>query len=98
MESRRDVLAQFRGLRLYYCEDFEYYDEHDTEIRHYCDSTIDRYVGSAGIEDDGVIEACWSRLYEICMSAKLLHREQRYSVMVLQYVEGEYPRRFVEHF
>jgi SAM-dependent methyltransferase len=98
MESPAQARSLFHGLDVVYQADHTLTPETDSEIEHYCLSTIDRACNQAGIEQRDVRQAMLGRLKTIKNATNRLREHQRYSVLVLRLDRRTYPSRFVELF
>jgi 2-polyprenyl-3-methyl-5-hydroxy-6-metoxy-1,4-benzoquinol methylase len=91
-------------MQLYHGFDVEYEDRLDSiaetedEIKHYCESTINRACQNLNITDNFSYMLLYERLQEIKHICNKLREYQKYSVLVLKYNRGHYPNRYVEIF
>jgi SAM-dependent methyltransferase len=68
------------------------------QMKKYTFDTISNCCKLRRIESEEVFNALYSRLYAIKNVSNELHKHQRYSVLVLRYLESVYPNRFIELF
>ncbi len=68
------------------------------QMEKYTYDSVQRTCELRGITDDSVKKAMYDRLYEIKDVSNELHRYQAYSVLVLRYLNGVYPNKFLELF
>lgn len=68
------------------------------QMEKYTQDSIKRACELRGITDPDVIDYMYKRLYEIKYISNELHQYQAYSVMVLRYLKGVYPNKFLELF
>lgn len=68
------------------------------QMEKYTSDSIRRACEIRSISDKRVIKAMYDRLYEIKNVSNELHKYQAYSVLVLRYLNGVYPNKFLELF
>ncbi|CCO44994.1 conserved hypothetical protein [Vibrio nigripulchritudo SOn1] len=94
----KDVMNIYEGLRVEYEDRLDIIQESESELEHYCRSTIDRFKNNSNSSNIEVEEACFDRLMSIRVMSNILREYQKYSVLVLGYESEEYPSRYVELF
>lgn len=72
--------------------------ETEGQIRKYVEDSIERACEIRGITNQTIKSRMYDRLYEIKYVSNELHRYQRYSVLVLRYLDCVYPNKFLELF
>lgn len=98
MNTFKQETQMYKGLRLIYREKMDIEPETDAEIQHYCESTINRIKLIANVNDITVLDAMYARLYKVKIATNILRGPLKCAVLIYQYVEGEYPNRYVELF
>ncbi len=68
------------------------------QMEKYTRDSINRASELRGITDPVILDHMYNRLYEIKYVSNELHKYQAYSVMVLRYLKGIYPNKFMELF
>jgi len=72
--------------------------ETEDQMKKYTLDTITNCCKLRGIESEEVFDTLYSRLYSIKNISNELHRYQKYSVLVLRYLQSVYPNKFIELF
>lgn len=68
------------------------------QMEKYTYDSIQRACELRDVTDNAVKKAMYDRLYEIKYVSNELHRYQAYSILVLRYLKGVYPNKFLELF
>jgi 2-polyprenyl-3-methyl-5-hydroxy-6-metoxy-1,4-benzoquinol methylase len=97
-ESYKEVMEIYSGLEIVYEDRCQIFEETAPELKHYCDSTIERACEIRGITNSTVKQAMYDRLMEIKNMSNELRPYQMYSVLVLRYRSQIYPKRYTEIF
>lgn len=97
-ESYAEVFEPYAGLTVRYEQHITPRQETEAELRHYCDSTVQRFAEDAGVDAPDVLEVAHGRLLAIKRMSNDLRPYQRYAVLVLGFDRAQYPRRYVELF
>lgn len=97
-ESYKDILGMYKGLEILYEERNDIVLETEDELRHYCESTINRVCEEKKIDNSDMKKAMYDRLLEIKEMSNELRPYQGYSVLVLRYRKDISPNRYVELF
>lgn len=97
-ESYKEIMAFYGALEIIFEERNDLIQETEEELKHYCNSTIDRACKIRGINNKELYETMYKRLYEIKRMSNELRPYQNYSVLVLRHRKLVYPKRFVELF
>lgn len=97
-ESYKEIMALYEPLEIIFEERNNLFKETETELKHYCESTIKRACEIRHINDKNLCDAMYKRLYEVKRMSNELRPYQNYSVLVLRYRSKTYPNRFVELF
>ena len=97
-ESYKEVMCLYKGFEIIYEDRCVIEEETENELRHYCDSTIERACRIRNISDGIVKEAMYNRLMRIKLISNLLRSYQKFSVLVLRYRSSVYPHRYAELF
>ncbi len=98
VKSRKQIMQLYRGFDVLFEDRLEPEPETEGELKHYCQSTIERVCQEKGITRDALYNVMYKRLYEIREMSNYLREYQEYSVLVLRYDRNTYPKRFVELF
>lgn len=94
-DAVRDTYANFEVLYENRCSIVL---ETKAQMEKYTYDSIERACQLRKITDADVKKAMYDRLYEIKDVSNELHRYQAYSVLVLRYLNGVYPNKFLELF
>ncbi len=94
----KDVMKMFSGLEIIYEDRNIIIPETEEELKHYCNSIINRACKLRNITDKNVIDYMYNRLYKIKEMSNKLRPFQGYSVLVLRYRKDLYPDRLIELF
>lgn len=94
----KDIMRLYNGFIVDFEDRQESVPETDSEIQHYCTSTITRACKELNINDSESYDKLYARLYAIKQICNELRQYQRYSVLVLKYDKAMYPNRYVEIF
>ena len=98
LEGYKDIVDVYKGLEIIYQDHAKIYPETESEMKHYCESTISRRLKEENIENSEIFDVCYKRLLEIKRMSNLLRPHQSYTTLVLQYRDYIYPNRFIELF
>jgi len=93
-----EVMKDYRGFEILYEDRCSILQETDDELKHYCESTIERACGIRDITDSETKKAMFGRLMEIKKMSNDLRPYQMYTVLVLRYRSNIYPNRYTELF
>lgn len=97
-EGYKDVMQVYKGLEIIYQDQMEIHQETDSELKHYCESTISRQLKEESIDKEEIFNICYHRLLEIKTMSNLLRPYQKFTTLVLRYRENIYPQRYIELF
>ena len=85
-------------MQVFYQEKLGLEPESEQALRHYVDSTIERFKQLGSVKDPQVISAARDRLYRVKNATNLLRKYQKYTRLVFRYRQSEFPNRYVELF
>lgn len=97
-EGYKDIMDVYKGLEIIYQDHTKIYSETESELKHYCESTVARQLKEDGIDNSEIFDICYERLLEIKRMSNLLRPHQSYTTLVLRYREHIYPNRYIELF
>ncbi|MFH1749822.1 MAG: class I SAM-dependent methyltransferase [bacterium] len=97
-ENYKDIMKMYSGFEVLYEDRCTIIKETDKELRHYCDSTINRACAIRNISDPIIKQAMYDRIMEIKRMSNDLRPYQMYSVLILRYRSCTYPCRYTELF
>lgn len=97
-EGYKDVMNVYKGLEIIYQDHMEIHSETESELEHYCQSTISRQLKEDGVNKQEIFDVCYDRLLKIKTMSNLLRPYQKYTTLVLRYREDIYPNRYIELF
>jgi ubiquinone/menaquinone biosynthesis C-methylase UbiE len=98
VQPYKEVMQLYKGFEVYFEERLQPLQETETELHHYCESTVDRASRSYHFEDESIKSAMYDRLYSIKKMSNNLRQYQGYNVLILHYDSQHYPNRYVELF
>lgn len=95
----KEVMKPYAGLRKLYEVNRDIRKETEDELRHYCESTMERFCDEYGLSrNDEIATSCFDRLYGIKEMSNDLREYQRYVCLVHEYDPSEFGRRYTEIF
>ncbi|WP_350307480.1 class I SAM-dependent methyltransferase [Photorhabdus viridis] len=94
----KDVMALYNNFNIHYEDRIIPEMETESELTHYCESTIIRACKIYNITDEEYYSVMYNRLYKIKEMSNKLRPYQGYSVIVFSYDKKIYPNRYVELF
>jgi Protein-L-isoaspartate carboxylmethyltransferase len=97
-ENYKNVMKNYEGFEILFEDKCDITQETEEELKHYCESTVDRACELRGVDDMNVKQTMYDRLMEIKKMSNELRPYQMYSVLVLRYRSAIYPRRYTELF
>lgn len=97
-EKYKKVMGTYKGLELLYEEKNVPTMETKAELKHYCESTVNRACKMHNIDDSRIRKIIFDRIYKIKDMSNRLRPYQNYNVLVHRYREKLYPNRYVELF
>lgn len=97
-EGYKDIMDVYKGLEIIYQDHQKIYSETESELEHYCESTVKRQMKEDRINDSQIFDACYHRLLEIKSMSNLLRPYQSYTTLILRYRDFVYPNRYIELF
>lgn len=97
-QEYKDVMSVYRDLTLMHEERREIYHETEAELKHYCDSTIERFARVNPDYDERALRTCQRRLMEIKETSNRLRPYQNYNVLIHKADSRYYPHRYTEVF
>lgn len=98
LTSYKDTIRVYEGLEVLYESRKTIEKETDSEIDHYCKSTVQRALRLLPFQTSEIENAIYERLFEIRNVCNELRESQSYSVLVLRFDSQVFPHRFVELF
>lgn len=97
-EKYKEIMNIYTGFEVLYEDRCDLIQETEDELRHYCNSTIDRACSIKQISDAVLRQTMFERLMDIKRMSNDLRPYQHYSVLVLRYRSSVYPHRYAELF
>lgn len=97
-EGYHEVMNNYRGFEVLYEDRCAIIEETDDELKHYCNSTIERACNIRAITDPAIKQAMFDRLMEIKKMSNDLRPYQMYTILILRYRSHIYPNRYTELF
>lgn len=97
-EGYKDVMEPYQTLEIMYEDRNKIIQETESELKKYCESTIDRACAMHDIQSNELYQTMYDRLYSVKEMSNQLRPYQEYSVLVLRYRKNVYPHRYVELF
>ena len=92
----KETMSLYKKFEIIYEDRQNILEESEEELKHYCESTINRACLLRNIEDDDLRDSMYQRLMEIKKMSNKLRKYQNYSVLVLRYRKDIYPNRYTE--
>lgn len=96
--SYKDIMSLYNKFEIIYEDRKKLIKETQSELEHYCHSTVKRACEIREIDSEEVYQVMFDRLFEVKEMSNELRPFQGYSVLVLRYRKSVYPNRFVELF
>lgn len=97
-QNYKDIMKLYKEFEFYYEDRLSSFKETPDELKHYCQSTIERALQELGCTDNKVYDLLYKRLYDIRDVCNEIREYQNYSVLVLKYSRQNFSKRYVEFF
>lgn len=97
-KSYKEIMGMYESLEVMHEDRNTIPVETESELKKYCENTIDRACKIHNISDQEIYEAMYKRLLLVRQTSNLLRQYLKYSVLVLRYRKKTYPNRYVELF
>lgn len=97
-DEYKQVMAMYRDLTLIHEERHDIYEETESELEFYCNSTIERFAQDNPEYELSALDALRRRLLKVKQMSNLLRPYQNYNVLVHKVDTRYYPHRYTELF